>query len=145
MDRYFSIIDTLIGLIIGGFIGYFSNYLIQGRSFRRQDEEKIHEEVYGKLIPILNKAKARNIPDEFEYKQWPGNFWLSSNDIFNIEEIFAKYSRLIPQKIVDLWMEAKEQGPSLEGPDEVETDNVFFVFDLEKLLNEVDHLTLKRS
>lgn len=145
MDQYFSIIDTILGLIIGGIIGYFSNYLIQRRSFKRQDKQKLHEEVYGKLYPLLKKARARHVSGEFELKQWPGNFWLSSSEIFEVEAIIAKHHHLIPKKMIDLWKEAKERGPSLEGPDEVETEYVFFPFDLENMLNEVEKEMMKKS
>ena len=48
----------------------------------------------------------------------------------------AKYSNLIPSKIKSLWFEAKKRGPEL-GPDDAHSDNIYNVFDLENLLNEI--------
>ena len=139
---YFSI-ESLLPLIIGGIIGCLSSILIQGRLFKRQDKEKLAEEVYGKLYPLLLKAKIRHMPGELEYTQWPGTFWLSTPEILTIDAIIAKYSNLIPSQIKSLWFDAKKRGPQLEGPDDAESDEILHVFDLEFLLNEVEKEIIK--
>ncbi len=40
MVAYFSI-ETLLILVIGGIIGFFSSIVLQGRLFKRQDKEKL--------------------------------------------------------------------------------------------------------
>lgn len=137
MIDYFSI-ETLLTLLIGGIIGFLSSILIQRRLFKRQDKIKLAEEVYGKLYPLLLKGKIRHMPGEFEYAQWPGSFWLSTPEILEIDTILAKYSNLIPSQIKSLWFDAKKRGPQLEGPDDAESDEIWYVFDLEKILSEIE-------
>lgn len=143
MMDFFSI-ETLLPLIIGGIIGFLSSILIQGRLFKRQDKAKLAEEVYGKLYPLLLKAKMRNEPGESENTQWPGSFWLSTPEILEIETIIVKYSNLIPPEIKSLWFDAKKRGPQLEGPDDAESDNIWNVFDLEKILSEIEKEVKKK-
>ncbi len=134
MVDYFSI-ETLLTLVIGGIIGFFSSIVLQGRLFKRQDREKLAEEVYGKLYPLLERATMRDTPGEDN--QWPGTFWLSAPEIIKVDAIMVKYSNLIPSKIKSLWFEAKKHGPEL-GPDDAHSDNIHNVFDLENLLNEIE-------
>ena len=103
-------------MIIGGIIGFLSTILIQRWVFKRQDKIKLAEEVYGKLYPLLLKAKIRHMPGEFEYSQWPGSYWLSTPEILEIDTIIAKYSNLMPNQIKLLWFDAKNEVHSLKAP-----------------------------
>jgi len=134
----FVSIESLLTLIIGGVIGVLSTYLFQRRLFKREDKEKLSEEVYGKLYPLLRKAKIRHIPGELDFIQWPGTFWLTTAEILEIDAICVKYSHIIPEEILSNWKEAKERGPPLEGPDDAESDEIWHVYDLEEMLQAIE-------
>ena len=144
MNEYLPLISALLGAIVGGIIGFGSAYLIQRQRFKREDQEKLFEKVYGTLYPLLKKARMRHEHDEFR-PQWPGDFWLSPPEVLKIEEVFAKYLHLIPHSIRRLWIEAKNKGPSIEGPGEVEAETLLLPFDLERMLKEIENEIVKRS
>ncbi|MFX0139281.1 MAG: hypothetical protein ACFFDN_36910 [Candidatus Hodarchaeota archaeon] len=95
------------------------------------------------MYPLLQKAKIRHMPDEFNFKQWPGNFWLSTPEILDIDAIMAGYAHLIPSEIKSLWFDVKNRGPQLEGPDDAESDTIWHVFDLEEMFFEIEKVVKK--
>lgn len=144
MSEYLPLFAALLGALVGGSIAFASAYLIQRQRFKREEEEKLFEKVYGTLYPLLKKARMRHGVD-LEFKQWPGEFWLTPPEVLKIEGLFAKYLHLIPSSIHKLWIEAKEKGPSIEGPGEAEADTLLLPFDLERMLQEIENEIKKRS
>jgi len=135
MNEYITIFATLLGAIVGGAIGFASAYLIQRQRFKREDQEKLFENVYGTLYPLLMKARMRHESNDFK-PQWPGEFWLTPPEVVKVEGLFAKYLHLIPKSIQKLWR-ARRKGPSIEGAGEAEANNLLLLFDLEKMLQEI--------
>jgi len=124
---------------------YNRSFLVaQELGFTRKDEESLFENVYGTLFPLLKKARMRHEPGGLS-PQWPGKYWLTTSEMLKIEELLTKYLRLIPGNIQQLWKEAKNKGPSIMGPGEVEADNVFFPFDLEKMFHAIEEEIEQRS
>jgi membrane protein YqaA with SNARE-associated domain len=53
MSEYSSLLGTLLGAIVGGFLGFGGAYLIERQRFRKEDEEKLYEKVYGERARIV--------------------------------------------------------------------------------------------
>lgn len=132
----------LIGVIIGAILGFGGAYLLQRQRFKREDKKKLFETVYGTIYPLLEKAKMRDDNDDF--KQWPGEYWLTAKELVEIDGLLSTYSYFIPENILKLLKEAKDKGPSIEGIGEVESD-VIFPFDLQKMHETIENEIKKRS
>lgn len=81
---------------------------------------------------------------EDDLVQWPGKYWLSTPEIMEIETTLVKYADFIAPKIQDCWFEAKKNGPQLEGPYDAESETVWNVYDLEKMLGVIKKETTKK-
>lgn len=143
MSEYLPLYAALLGAAVGGTIGFASAYLIQRQRFKREDEAKLFEKVYGRIYPLLRKARMRYEHEDFQ--QWPGEFLLLTPEVVQIDGLLAKYSHLIPSSIQRLWIEAKDKGPDIKGLGETEADNVFFPFDLQKMLDVIQNELKKRA
>lgn len=144
MNEYITILATLLGAIVGGIIGFVSAYLIQRQRFKREDEEKLFERVYGALYPLLKKARMRHEYTN-DFRQWPGEYWLTPQEVIKIESIFAKYLHLIPSSIHKLWLEARQKGPPISGPGEAEADNLLLPFDLDEMFQQIENEINRRA
>lgn len=83
MSEYVPVLGTLLGAVAG----FGGAYLLDRRRYRREDEEKLYEKVYGELYPILLEARRRYEPAELKSKH-PSRFLLKPKEIVQIEAIF---------------------------------------------------------
>lgn len=86
-----SMIFPLIGVVIGGTIGYFSTTANANRTWKRQKEEKLQEERRGAVVAVM--AWVKPIQDALESIMW----WYDEYEKQRInEDIFhARYQELM--------------------------------------------------
>jgi len=140
MSEYLPILGTLLGAAVGGAIGFGSAYFIERQRFKKEDEDKLYEKVYGTVYPILIEAKRRYEPSGQKTK-FQGDFLLTPHELVQIEGIMATNSKLIPLPIRVAWSSALEKGPPSVGsvPDER------LIYDLENVLTQIKIALVKRA
>jgi len=138
MSEYLPILGTLLGVAVGGVIGFGSTYFVQRQRFKKEDEDKLHEKVYGAVYPILVEAARRYEPSGLKPK-YPGIFLLKTKEVVQIDAIFGTYYRLIPMSILNAWVEALDKGPPTVGLREDER----LTFSLEKMFEEIKREVLR--